>query len=96
MPLTIAEVTHIAHLARLSLTPEELSLYREQLSAILEYAERLQQVDTSGVLATSSILPDQGVLREDTPVPGLEVDQVLQNAPKSEGRQFRVPPVLNP
>jgi len=95
MPLTIEEVTHIADLARLSLTEEELVLYRDQLSAILDYAARLQQVDTSAVPATSSILPSHSVLREDVPVEGLDVDKVLQNATRVEQRQFKVPPVLD-
>lgn len=95
MPLTIEEVTHIADLARLSLSDEEISLYREQLSAILDYASRLQQVDTRGIPATSSVLPLQSMLREDTPVPGLDIDKALQNASKTEDRQFKVPPVLD-
>jgi aspartyl-tRNA(Asn)/glutamyl-tRNA(Gln) amidotransferase subunit C len=72
MPLTIDEVTHIADLARLSLPEEELALYREQLSAILDYASRLQQVDTSDIPPTSSVLPLRSMLREDSPVPGLD------------------------
>ena len=95
MPLTIEEVTHIADLARLSLTNEELALYREQLSAILDYASRLQQVDTHDVPATSSVLPLQSVLREDVVVPGLELDAALMNASSIKNRQFKVPPVLD-
>ena len=95
MPLTIDEVSHIADLARLSLTEEELALYREQLSAILDYASRLQQVDTRDIPATSSVLPIHSMLREDVPIPGLEIDKVLQNAAKTEKRQFKVPPVLD-
>lgn len=95
MPLTIDEVTHIADLARLSLSEEEIALYREQLSAILDYASRLQQVDTRDIPATSSVLPPQSMLREDIPVPGLDIDKALQNASKTENRQFKVPPVLD-
>ncbi len=95
MPLTINEVTHIADLARLSLTENELALYREQLSAILDYASRLQQVDTQDVPVTSSVIPFQSVLREDVVVPGLEVDAALKNASSTENSQFKVPPVLD-
>lgn len=94
MELTLAEVEHIAALARLELSDEEKERYRAQLSAILDYAARLQALDTSGIPPTSSILPEQSVLRSDEPRPGLPLDDVLRNAPDSKNRQFRVPPVL--
>jgi aspartyl-tRNA(Asn)/glutamyl-tRNA(Gln) amidotransferase subunit C len=94
MSLTRDEVEHIAALARLQLTDEELEKYRQQLSAILEYAARLQEVDTSGIAPTSSVLPPRSVLRADEARPGLPLEEVLQNAPKVESKQFRVPPVL--
>lgn len=94
MTLTLAEVEHIAQLARLKLTPAEKELYRAQLSAILEYAARLQKLDTSGIPPTASVLPPRSVLREDEPRPGLPVKAVLQNASQTEENQFRVPPVL--
>lgn len=94
MTLTLAEVEHIAELARLRLTPAEKELYRQQLSAILEYAARLQKLDTSGIPPTASVLPPRSVLREDEPRPGLPVEDVLQNASQRENKQFRVPPVL--
>jgi len=94
MTLTLAEVEHIAELARLKLTPAEKELYRQQLSAILEYAARLQKLDTSGIPPTASVLPPRSVLREDEPRPGLPVEDVLQNASQTENQQFRVPPVL--
>ncbi|HWR64683.1 MAG TPA: Asp-tRNA(Asn)/Glu-tRNA(Gln) amidotransferase subunit GatC [Bellilinea sp.] len=94
MTLTLTEVEHIAELARLKLTPAEKELYRQQLSAILEYAARLQKLDTSGIPPTASVLPPRSVLREDEPRPGLPVEDVLQNASQTENQQFRVPPVL--
>jgi aspartyl-tRNA(Asn)/glutamyl-tRNA(Gln) amidotransferase subunit C len=94
MALTLAEVEHIALLARLDLTDEEKSRYREQLSAILDYAARLQALDTSGIPPTSSVLPPHTVLRPDQPQPGLTSEQLLLNAPAVEAGQFRVPPVL--
>jgi aspartyl-tRNA(Asn)/glutamyl-tRNA(Gln) amidotransferase subunit C len=88
------EVEHIANLARLELTEDEKELYRSQLSAILEYAARLSALDTSGIPPTSSVLPPRSVLRDDEPRPGLPLEDILGNAPQSESRQFRVPPVL--
>ncbi len=94
MSLTLTEVEHIAELARLKLTDEEKSRYREQLSAILDYAARLQSVDTSEIPPTSSVLPARSVLRADQPRPSLAVEALLSNAPQIEENQFRVPPVL--
>lgn len=94
MKLTEAEVTHIANLARLELSDDEKIRYRGQLSAILDYAARLQQIDTSGIPPTSSVLPPQSVLREDEPRLGLDLAKAFQNAPQVDQNQFRVPPVL--
>ena len=95
MTLTIEEVEHIAELARLELTEEEKKRYTEQLSNILDYAARLQKVDTSGVPPTSSVLPERSVLRPDEPRPGLTLEALLRNAPNADKGQFRVPPVLD-
>ncbi len=94
MKLTLEEVQHIAELARLELTPEEEELYQQQLSAILEYAARLQQLDTTGIAPTASVLPPHSGLRVDEVRPGLTTDAALRNAPQVEQSQFRVPPVL--
>lgn len=94
MSLTLEEVEHIANLARLRLSGEEKERYRQQLSAILEYAARLQELDTSQIPPTSSVLPPRSVLRGDEPRTDLTLEQILANAPQSEERQFRVPPVL--
>ena len=94
MSLTLAEIEHIASLARLELTEEEKQQFREQLSAILDYAARLQQVDTSGIPPTASTLSGQAPLRADEPRPGLPINALLANAPDHAARQFRVPPVF--
>lgn len=94
MTLTLAEVEHIAELARLALTDEEKARYREQLSDILDYAARLQSLDTTSIPPTSSVLPNRSVLRPDRPRPGLLPQDLLKNAPLAEQDQFRVPPVL--
>jgi len=94
MSLTIQEVEHIAELARLTLSPEEVEQYRDQLSAILDYAQSLKEINTDGILPTSSVLPDRSVLREDEVKTGLTPDQVLKNASKKQDSQFKVPPVM--
>jgi len=94
MTLTREEVEHIAELARLKLTDEEIARYSEQLSAILEYFASLQTLDTTDIPPTSSVLAARSVLRPDEPRPGLSKDDLLRNAPETEANQFRVPPVL--
>lgn len=94
MSLSLSEVEHIAGLARLDLTEEEKNRYRHQLSAILDYAARLQELDTSGIPPTSSVLPARSVLREDAPGATLSPSELMQNAAQTEQDQFRVPPVL--
>lgn len=93
MILSQKEVEHIAKLARLELTAEEKERYQQQLSAILDYAARLQELDTSGIAPTASVLADRSVLRADEPRPGLSLEQVLRNAPQHSDDQFKVPPV---
>lgn len=94
MTLTLAEVEHIAQLARLELSAEEKERYCKQLSAILDYAHRLQELDTAGIPPTASVLPPRSVLRPDETTPSLPVEDLLKNAPQTEDRQFRVPPVM--
>ena len=94
MTLTLEEVEHIAELARLRLTPDEKERYRQQLSAILDYAARLQALDTAEIPPTASVLPTRSVLRPDQAQPGLTLEELLSNAPDVEADQFRVPPIL--
>jgi aspartyl-tRNA(Asn)/glutamyl-tRNA(Gln) amidotransferase subunit C len=94
MSLTQAEVEHIAGLARLELSAEELARYSEQLSAILDYAARLRELDTSQIPPTTSVGAANLPLREDQPAAGLSEAAVLANAPQVEEHQFRVPPVF--
>ncbi|RPI81796.1 MAG: Asp-tRNA(Asn)/Glu-tRNA(Gln) amidotransferase subunit GatC [Chloroflexi bacterium] len=94
MALSIEEVDHIAQLARLKLSEDEKARYREQLSAILDYVTRLQELDTSDIPPTSSVLQKRSVLRADESRPGMGRDRLLANAPDVTDEQFRVPPVL--
>ncbi len=94
MTLSLAEIEHIAALARLRLTDAEKARYREQLSAVLDYMARLRQVDTTHIAPTAAMLPLQTVLRRDEVQPSLSPAELLANAPAADGDTFRVPPVL--
>jgi aspartyl-tRNA(Asn)/glutamyl-tRNA(Gln) amidotransferase subunit C len=94
MPLTTAEVDHIAELARLSLTDQEKTLFREQLSAILDYAAAIQQVDTSTIPPTATVLPLRNVMRDDVVAPSMPREDVLANAPDAADGCFRVRAIL--
>ncbi len=96
MSLSKQEVEHIADLARLELSEEEKERYREQLSAILDYAARLKELDTAGIPPTSSLLEEGNVLRPDQARPGLPPESLLRNAPQVQDGQFRVPRVFDP
>jgi aspartyl-tRNA(Asn)/glutamyl-tRNA(Gln) amidotransferase subunit C len=94
MRLSLAQVEHVAQLAQLGLTAEEKELFADQLSSILEYAERLQELDTSHIPPTATVLPLENVMREDKVQPSLPLDDVLANAPVVEDSCFQVPVVL--
>lgn len=84
MSLTRAQVSQIADLAKLDLTDQELERMTLQLSAILEYAERIDQLDTGAIAPTASVIPNQNVMRPDNVTPSLTRELVLQNAPDTD------------
>ncbi len=94
MALTQQEVEHIAKLARLELTAEQQELYREQLSAILDYIARLRELDTTDVPPTAGGGLTQMPLRTDASRPSLSTEKLLENAPQTEDDQFKIPPVF--
>lgn len=94
MKISREEVLHIAHLARVALTEEEISRMSEQLSKLLEHFEVLQKVDTEGIPPTAQLVTLQSVMREDEIRPSLPAEEILANAPRREGECFRVKPVL--
>jgi aspartyl-tRNA(Asn)/glutamyl-tRNA(Gln) amidotransferase subunit C len=94
MPLSPEEVDHIARLARLELTEEQKTRYRRQLEAILDHVAKLQELDTVDVTPTAGGALGQMHLRADEPRPGLSINELLKNAPKQEGGQFKIPPVF--
>jgi aspartyl-tRNA(Asn)/glutamyl-tRNA(Gln) amidotransferase subunit C len=94
MSLSQQDVEKIAALARLELTPEEKDLYQDQLSSILEYAARLNQLDLDDVQPTASAVALKNVLRDDEVLPSLSIDEVLFNAPKQAKNQFQIQAVI--
>lgn len=94
MPLTPEEVRHIARLARVGLSEDDLALFQDQLSQILDYFQRLQEVDTENVPPTAHTLAMQNVMRDDEPHPSFDKEDVLANAPQREEDLFRVRAVL--
>lgn len=95
MALSRKEVEHIAELAKLNLTDEEITHFGEQLSDILANFEELKELDTEAIPATASVLPLQNILRKDEAVQTLSRGEILSNAPDSEDGQFRVKAVLD-
>ena len=93
MALTREEVEHIANLARLALTEEEKERFREQLSAVLEYAARLRELDTDAIPPTATVLPLRNVMRPDEPRPPAPREDILTNAPAAEENCFKVPAI---
>ncbi|MCH8948902.1 MAG: Asp-tRNA(Asn)/Glu-tRNA(Gln) amidotransferase subunit GatC [Chloroflexi bacterium] len=94
MSLTREEVLHIAQLAHLGLSEDDVPKFQEQLSEILDHFEALRALDTEGVPPTSHPLPLESVMREDEAAPSLPVEDVLANAPNAENGLFRVRAVL--
>ena len=94
MPIDI-DLAKVARLARIGLTPEELAHYEEQLQVILEHAARVQALPTEGVAATAHPLPMVNAFREDEVEATLDRDEVLAQAPDTDGPYFRVPPFLD-
>ena len=94
MSLTPDEVRHIALLARVGLSTEDVEKFREQLSNILENFEVLKQVDTEGVPPTGHAIDLSNVMREDLSQPSYPQEQVLANAPDQDEGHFKVRAIL--
>lgn len=92
--ITRDDVAHVAKLARLAVTDEELDLFTEQLAAVLDHARDVEALDVRDVPPTAHPLPLKNVLRPDEPRPSLDRAEVLAAAPAVEDDRFAVPPVL--
>ncbi len=94
MKIPLQEVKHIAGLARLKLTEDELLLFTKQLNNILDYMEKLNKVDTRGIKPTSHALYNTNALREDIVERSLRKKEAMDNAPQKDGDFFLVPKVI--
>jgi aspartyl-tRNA(Asn)/glutamyl-tRNA(Gln) amidotransferase subunit C len=88
------DVEHVAALARLGLTDDEIDLMQGQLNRILEAVNQLQSVDTSSVGPTATVIQLENVMRDDVARPSMDREAALANAPLREGSLLRVPVVL--
>jgi aspartyl-tRNA(Asn)/glutamyl-tRNA(Gln) amidotransferase subunit C len=90
------EVEHVARLARLTYTPEEIEHFTHQLNAILNYFEQLKELDTTGIEPTSHAIPLSNIFKEDKvkEKDSLTVDATLSNAPDKKKDSFRVPKII--
>ncbi len=89
--LTRDQVLHVAKLARLNLTDEDVELYIRELSGVLDYVEKVEELDLADVAPTSHVVPVENVLRADTPRPSLSREEALASAPDPGVGGFRVP-----
>ena len=88
------EVLRIAKLAKLHLSEDEIEMYQEQLSHILEYFKKLEELDTSNVEPMKHVLDLNNVFRADEPRPSVSPEEALSNAPKRRDNFFEVPKVV--
>lgn len=94
MTLTQANVEHIAQLARLELTAAEKEMYREQLTAVLDYAAMLNDLNLDGIPPTAHAVAQHNILRPDVAEPSLPTTDALSNAPQQQNNQFLIQSVL--
>lgn len=94
MKISRKEIEHIATLARLYLSEEEKDLYGAQLSSILDYMEKLNELDTEDIEPTSHVLPLSNVMREDIPGHSISREEALMNAPDHTDKFYRVPKII--
>lgn len=89
------EVEHIAELAHLRLTGEDKLVFTKQLGDILNYIEKLDELDTEDIVPTAYTIPMKNILREDKPEPSIEREKALLNAPEQVNGLFRVPKIIS-
>lgn len=92
--ISMEQVKHVAHLARLAITEEEAKQFQDQLGKMISFAEQLNELDTDQVVATSHVLDMKNVMREDVAKPGLPIEEVVKNAPDHEDGYIRVPSII--
>jgi aspartyl-tRNA(Asn)/glutamyl-tRNA(Gln) amidotransferase subunit C len=92
-PVTI-DIRYVAQLARLALTDEEIELFGRQLGDLLGHVNALAELDTASVAATAQVVESRNVMRPDVPVPSLDRERILAEAPQRQGGFFRVPRII--
>ena len=94
MKITATEIAHVAKLARLELTEAEKESFTGQMDAILSYVDKLNELDTTGIIPTAHAVPMENAFREDVTAPSIGIDNALGNAPDRVESFFRVPKVI--
>jgi aspartyl-tRNA(Asn)/glutamyl-tRNA(Gln) amidotransferase subunit C len=94
MKITREEVAHVAKLARLALSAEEVDTFTGQMDGILAYVDKLNELNTDDIVPTSHAVPVENAFREDVVRPSIGVDNALANAPDRVEGFFRVPKVI--
>lgn len=94
MKIDNAVVNKVAYLARIELKPEELQKISGQLQGIIDFIDKLKELDVANIQSASHILPVANVFREDSPAPSLSNDKAVLNAPAPQGNFFSVPKVI--
>lgn len=94
MKISKEEVLHVAHLSRLTLTEAELKIMTGQLDTILSYVDKLGELDTSHVEATSHVFSVSNAFREDVEKESLAQSDAVKNGPKQDGEMFQVPKII--
>ncbi len=94
MKISKQEVEHVAKLARLELSEQEREKLTDQLSNILTYVEKLNELDTKGVEPTSHVLAIRNVMRDDAGTPSLPQERALANAPEKSAGHYKVPKII--
>ncbi len=89
------KIEQVSMLARLELSEEEKEIFSKQLSSIIEYIDKLNELDTTNVDPTAHVLPIRNVFREDELRPSLPKDKALQNAPHKTDDFYRVPKIID-
>ncbi|RDW18975.1 Asp-tRNA(Asn)/Glu-tRNA(Gln) amidotransferase subunit GatC [Oceanobacillus chungangensis] len=92
--ITKAQVEHVAHLARLAVTDEEVEHLAKDLRAIIDYAEQLNELDTEGIEPTTHVLDLKNIMRKDESKEWITQGDALRNAPDHKDGQFRVPSIM--
>jgi aspartyl-tRNA(Asn)/glutamyl-tRNA(Gln) amidotransferase subunit C len=92
--ISLEQVRHVAKLSRLALSEEQVQKYAGQLESILAYVAKINSADIGGVEPMAHAVPLHNVLREDVVEPSLPVEEVLKNAPDTDGPFFKVPKII--